>query len=296
MVGGTGKMGRYIVQELSQSRFHIRSLVRNHSDRNIISSENIEQIEGSLNDFAKLENAVEGVQGVFLNFPRCWNSKPEKCRNYLEGLKNLIVLARIHKVEHIVVHMAPWQAEQDGEKDLFTFYRKGLELLKLASIPLTAVQATLFMETFPEFLQKGKKVRVLAGFEEPIHWISVRDLGKLVAQIFFNSDSFDKTIQLKGREAFTLEEAAQKFADGTLAGKPLKLQSVSYNALRFWSMVRDKGQEDLAWFSFIRQHSEEKFPPINPLISPSYLSFSEFLEFNTPDLSKTDLKEPTFSS
>lgn len=64
VTGATGKVGRYLVEQLAQAGHHVRALTRNPAKANFPS--HVEVIEGDLTQPKTLETALEGVEGLHL--------------------------------------------------------------------------------------------------------------------------------------------------------------------------------------------------------------------------------------
>jgi uncharacterized protein YbjT (DUF2867 family) len=64
VAGSTGRVGRYLVEQLAQAGHHVRALTRNAAKAQF--SGNVEVVEGDLKRPETLESALEGVTGLHL--------------------------------------------------------------------------------------------------------------------------------------------------------------------------------------------------------------------------------------
>ncbi len=80
ITGATGFVGAAVARHFLTAGYQVRCLVRPHSDRRNILDLNVEQVEGSLEDEASLNNAVKGCEGllhVAADY-RIWVPKPKQ--------------------------------------------------------------------------------------------------------------------------------------------------------------------------------------------------------------------------
>jgi len=191
VIGATGAQGTGVVNELvEQDQFKVRALTRSPEN---YSGNAPECMKADLNDSASLDQAFEGVYGVFLvtNF---WEGADE-----LKQGKTAVEAAKKAGVKHFVWSTLP--NVKDISNDTykvphFTFKAHVDEVVKNAGFDhYTFVQASFYYQNFtgmiaPQVQEDGSKGWVLPidPAKKVIHMSDVNDLGKIVAGAFVHPE------------------------------------------------------------------------------------------------------------
>ncbi|MEL6671760.1 MAG: NAD-dependent epimerase/dehydratase family protein [Bacteroidota bacterium] len=114
ITGGTGFIGKYIVQEFLSAGYDIRLLVRNPAKRTLPSWSNLVEIaEGDILDQLSLEKALDGVTEVVHAAGKVsfWRKEKEEIMAINQGgtalLVDLCLAANIQKLVHVSSIAAP---------------------------------------------------------------------------------------------------------------------------------------------------------------------------------------------
>lgn len=91
VTGATGLLGSHIVEQLRERGRPVRVLVRRGSDRSWLEGQDVEFVEGDLNDRASLERACAGVENIYHSAARVgdWGPWDEFVQYTIEGTRNL---------------------------------------------------------------------------------------------------------------------------------------------------------------------------------------------------------------
>lgn len=91
VTGATGLLGSHIVEQLRLRERPVRVLVRKGSDTNWLKTQNVEFVEGELNDPASLAKACEGVKVIYHSAARVgdWGPWEEFVKFTIQGTRNL---------------------------------------------------------------------------------------------------------------------------------------------------------------------------------------------------------------
>lgn len=96
VTGATGKTGTYAINELLRQGAQVRALVHKIDERSEkLSEKGVEVVEGDLNDFLSLGEALKGISGVYFVFPI-------QTSGILAATAYLIQAAKENGVQHIV--------------------------------------------------------------------------------------------------------------------------------------------------------------------------------------------------
>ena len=104
VTGATGLLGSHIVEQLRARGQSVRALVRRGSDRAWLDTQNVEYVEGDLNDTPALARACAGVDHVYHAAARVgdWGPWEEFQRITIDGTRNLLDAAAAAKVRRFV--------------------------------------------------------------------------------------------------------------------------------------------------------------------------------------------------
>lgn len=287
VAGATGTSGRYIASSLSESGYQIRAIVRDKKKARSILPDDIELVEGDLRQISDVDRAMQGVSGLYISLG-IEENQTEKSWNLLtEGLKNLLVIARVHDIEHIVGHFMMGARPDKFSCSSWWGYNlqaKAVQILENSRIPFTLFFCSPFMENFETRFRKGKTIRILADSKFPIYWSSARQVGLMATKAFFRKEFQGQSFSVQGKEALHLKSAAEIFVT-CYKKASLTLQNSDSNLVKMFSRFRPGMDFESQWMEAISNEPEEfesektwqefGIPPIR---------FSEFAKTPDPDL------------
>jgi uncharacterized protein YbjT (DUF2867 family) len=103
VIGATGFSGRFITRSLIDTGQSLRILTRDKENAKKLFPSGVEIVEGDLLSFSDLEKAISGIKGIYLNIPlQNVEASALKRTAGSDGLKNLLVLAKMAVVEHVI--------------------------------------------------------------------------------------------------------------------------------------------------------------------------------------------------
>lgn len=107
VTGGSGFLGRYIVEQLAARGDRVRSLSRQPPDD--LASDSIEIIRGDIRDAQAVADACRGVEAVFHTaaVPRIWGPAAEYYQINVGGTMNVLAGCREHGVGRLVFTSSP---------------------------------------------------------------------------------------------------------------------------------------------------------------------------------------------
>ncbi len=139
-----------------------------------------------------------------------------------DGNVNLIDAARSAGAE--VVLMSVVGAAPDSPMELFRMKHAAEAALAASGVSATVVRATAFLELWIDLLSKtsGKRNRplVFGRGQNPINFVSVRDVAALVERVVTDPSTRGHTFEIGGPDNLTLDELARVFAARRGSPKP----------------------------------------------------------------------------
>ena len=212
--GATGNVGGATAREMLRRGWRVRAVTRNPRSEKAraLAALGAEVVQGDMDDRAALERVFDGFRRV-LSVQNWQVSGPE---GEVRQGKQVADVARSVGVEHLVFSSAGTGEANTGVPhfDNKLIIERHMQDLGL---PFTVVRPVPFMElmTAKEFFPPvgiwGFSPKVL-GWNTPLPWVAVRDIGVAVANIFENPDVWIGREQILCGDVKSLEECREIFA------------------------------------------------------------------------------------
>jgi uncharacterized protein YbjT (DUF2867 family) len=184
--GVTGNIGGAVARELLKRGWHVRAVTRTPGSEKAedLSGLGVEVVQGDMDNRASLEVVFDGMPWVL----SVQNWVTSGVDGEIRQGKLVADVARSVGVEHLVYASAGTGERGSGiphfeNKIVVEDYMRQLEL------PCTIVRPTPFMELlsekqfYPAMGSWGVEPRVV-GWETPLPWVAVHDLGLAIANVF----------------------------------------------------------------------------------------------------------------
>lgn len=193
VIGATGNQGESVIDALEKTRFTIRALVRGNDPLSkkiqTLQRRNVEIIEGDLDDFSSLVQAMKGVYGIFsvLNFQNGGVEKEE------ERGKRVADAAKEAGVQHFI-YSSVGGAERNSGVPHFESKWHIEQYIRELGIPHSIVRPTTFMTNLMEqpaiirFIALSMSKGTIAT--KPLQMIAVEDIGNWVAHMFLHPEVY----------------------------------------------------------------------------------------------------------
>jgi uncharacterized protein YbjT (DUF2867 family) len=212
VTGATGHQGGAVARNLIRQGFHVKALTRNVSSAGAekLRSQNIEIIQGDLNDPKTYKEHLKGIDGIFCALT--FENGIEKEISQGIGLADL---AKEYHIDQFIyssgvgtdLHtgIPHWESKFKIENHI-----KGLNM------PYTIIRPSSFYENFliPQVksrLLKGKLVTP-ANKDKVQQFISTEDVGKIAVSVFINPGKYlRKTISIAATQ-MSMENVAEIFS------------------------------------------------------------------------------------
>jgi uncharacterized protein YbjT (DUF2867 family) len=244
VTGATGRQGGAVARHLLKRGHRVRALTRDPQKpaARALAEMGAEVLGGDLDDPPSVEQALEGVYGVFavLNF---WEAGYEREINQGTTLADA---AKAAGVGHFVYSSVGSSYRKTG---ILAFDGKWEveEHLRRVDVPYTILRPTSLMEDWEEMRGKiaGGTLAQPLSPETSLQQVSVDDVGAFAAMAFENPEQWLKReVDLAGDES-TMAELAATF--GRVIGGPVEYAQVS------WEEFREAYGDDLTvmyeWFN-----------------------------------------------
>jgi uncharacterized protein YbjT (DUF2867 family) len=203
-IGGTGMVGSAVVLQLAKDGHKMRVMTRTPDKAISKFGDSVEVVKGDVTSPRDVEAAMRGMDAVF-----CALSSPpgKKNVNLVEYSGNLSVieackLERVKRFIYVSVLNAEYFA---GYPRFFVKYRVEEEL-KISGLNYTAFRPTLFMETIPRMVDKGKAI-IYGTQPNPVSFVAVADFANMVSNSVTKMECYGQTYDVLGLEQLTFDDA-----------------------------------------------------------------------------------------
>ncbi|WP_345264128.1 NmrA/HSCARG family protein [Nibrella viscosa] len=271
VTGATGRQGGAVVRHLLPTNFAVRALTRNINSEAArrLQAQGVEVVQGDQEDKASLEQALQGVYGVF-SVQNYW----EKGVGYageIRQARNLIDASVQAGVKHFVQASI---ADTDKAKGVMHWESKAEieNYIDQVGLPRTFLRAVFFMENFFDPKAGPMLFPLLAGVLTPqtrFHMVAVDDIGAMAAFIFQHPEVYIGQMQDVAGDQLTLAQMKEVYQRVTGKTPP------SYKIPKWIArlMISDMVKQ-LEW-----NNSPGWSVDVNTLraIFPNLTSFAEFL-------------------
>jgi uncharacterized protein YbjT (DUF2867 family) len=237
VAGGTGHLGSFLVQRLVAGGTPVRVLTRVRARATHLHHPAIEIVEGDVRVASDVQRAVDGTQVVVSavhGFAGPGGVSPALIDR--EGNRRLIDAAvRAHAT---IILMSVVGAASDHPMELFRMKDAAEQHLRASAAPWTIVRSTAFLETWIDLMvqttDRSGRVLVFGRGDNPINFVSVRDVGKVVERVIADPGARMQTLDIGGPENITMTTLAKAVQP---AGPGVAPRHVPPSALRAMSLV-----------------------------------------------------------
>ncbi|WP_320073216.1 NmrA/HSCARG family protein [Nostoc sp. MG11] len=223
--GATGQQGGSVTNALRSNGWRVKALVRdpNSGKSEALAAQGIEPVRGDLADRQSIEAAMAGVYGVFSVQPSSgqgavYDVTDEDEIRYGKTVADIAVALGVRHLVYSSVNAAGSTKTGIGHFDTKSEIEAYIRELNILS---TVIRPSAFMEILM-LPGMGLDQGTFAFFmrpDQPMQFIAVEDIGKIVAGIFADPPKFgSQTIEIAG-DTVTGAELAEKFS--RTAGHPI---------------------------------------------------------------------------
>lgn len=225
VAGGTGRLGSIVVSRLEDRGLPVRVLTRD-ANRARHLGQGIEIVPGDVRDRASIERAMANVTTVVSavhGFAGPGHVTPGAVDR--DGNATLTDAARVAGA-HLVL-MSVVGASATSPMELFRAKHDAEQYVRANGALWTIVRATAFVELWAELISKGI---VFGRGENPINFVSVRDVAEYVDRAVVDSSWRGQVIEAGGPENLTFNELAALVQE--ICGGPRRIRHVPRWLLR----------------------------------------------------------------
>ncbi|MEV4111008.1 NAD(P)H-binding protein [Nonomuraea sp. NPDC049695] len=212
--GGTGRVGRQIVEQLRQEGKAVRVVTRDPTSARMV--QGVEVVAGDVHDRRTLIRAAVGAQAIVCTV-QGGDGKGKNGPKGIEGagIPSLIGVARDTGIENFV-YVSSASARADSPVEFFRLKFEVERALRTSGLPYSILRPTHLMDTWVELLaesiNKKGKATIFGSGAAPVSWVAGRDVARVAAALAVRPGE-DWSADLGGPEALTLRQVNELIAD-----------------------------------------------------------------------------------
>lgn len=244
IAGGTGQLGRHVVERLVERRLPVRVVTRDVARGRVALgslAEHVEIVAGDVRDAASLEPALRGAT-TMISAVQGFGGREAGGIGPVDrdGNRNLVAAAATADVERFVLLSIHDASATDRLELGRAKAAVEADLRRTAMIPLV-VRPTAYMETWAaivgEPILSSGRARVFGRGRNPINFVAAADVAEVVEALVIDVDrsTAGRTIEVVGPDNLSFDEVVAQFA-GVL-GRPVPVSHVPRTMLRAMALA-----------------------------------------------------------
>ncbi len=247
LAGGTGHLGGTLCNLLAAHGNRVRVLSRDPSRARAHVPAGVEFVAGDVRVASTLEPALAGVETVISAVTGFGPGGSGPRQVDLRGNQNLITAAVAAGVEHFIL-VSIHGASPDHPLELYRAKFMAEETLRESGLQWTVIRPTVFMELWAgivgDSLIKSGSATVFGQGENPINFVSVRDVARFIELCVADRRLRGTTLEIGGPENLTLNGVVELIAASS--GREPKARHIPLTALRLGAALMRPVRPDLA--------------------------------------------------
>lgn len=240
IAGGTGRLGRAVVEALTARQMRVRVLTRDRARGRQLNADPalLDVVQGDVRDPESLAAAVAGTTTVVSSVQGLDDrtSSPEKTDHV--GNRNLVDAAVKAGVEHFVFVSAQ-QAAPDHPMVMSRAKFAAERYLKSSPLAWTIIRPSAFMEFWATLvgapLAQTGSTRVFGRGENPQNFVSIRDVATAVEHAVFDESLRGVELDMGGPENLTVNQVVEIVQQVT--GRKGEVKHVPVPAMRVMALL-----------------------------------------------------------
>lgn len=218
VTGATGNVGGHLVPLLCGSGAPVRGLVRSPEKAEALRGYDCEVAIGSFEDAESLDEAMRGVDRVFLLSPAG--------EGQVEAETAVVEAAERSGAGAHVVKLAVLGTSADSPVRMYRNHAAAVSRLERSGLPTTVLEANYFHQNL--LLQAAplqeQDALLLPGDDTPVSAVDARDVAAVAAHVLTSDGHAGATYRVTGPEPITRAQTAERLS--ALTGREIRYTSV----------------------------------------------------------------------
>jgi len=226
VAGGTGTLGTRVVRALTEGGTPVRVLTRDAGRASHLSGQGVEISVGDVRDPGAIGHAMRGVTAVVSAVQGFAGREPAGAQAVdLDGNANLVQAALAAGARRFVLVSAA-SAAADSPLELRRVKHHAEQSVMRSGLDWTVIRPTVYLETWigilGDMISAKGQVTVFGRGNNPINFVSVRDVAALVEHAIRSAVSAGAVLEIGGPEDLTLNALASSLLARHRCGRPVR--------------------------------------------------------------------------
>lgn len=208
VVGGTGMLGRPVVEALLARGVQVRVLTRSPQDLALDFPQGVSVVQGDINDRAALAQLLDGCAAVHISTRG--TTLDAMWRIEVEGTKTIAGLAKAAGVERISYLSGAGIEAADRAIAPAAVKQAAEQAVRSSGLVWTILRATHFMESLDLFVrgdQNDRRIELMTPQPLAFHYLAAADYAAITARVLVDQAAPNTTLPVFGPQPFTMAEA-----------------------------------------------------------------------------------------
>ena len=201
VLGGTGLLGRPVVERLLLDGFQVRLLARDPEKTRTKVQDSADIVAGDVTLVDDVKQAMEGCQGVHISVGGPADQASA------EAVAAVAAGSRIQRITYL---SGSTVAEKHRWFPMVAQKLAAEKALRACPVPSTILCPTWPMEQLPRFVREGRAT-VIGDQPTPLHWFAAADLARMVSNAFRSEEAADTRLYVHGPQALRMGDALERF-------------------------------------------------------------------------------------
>lgn len=201
VIGATGLLGQPVVQGLKNSGFVVRILTRDAAGAAKLFGDDIEIVEGNVDNVASLEKAMDGCFGVHINLAGDVEQS---------GVENVVSVAAKLQLGRLTYISGTSVAEENTWVPIISRKFKAEQTIRASGLSYCIFCPTWCMEVLPKYV-RGRRAIVFGRQPNPYRLIAADDYARMVVASYRLEGTIQKRFILHGPEGLLFHEAVKRY-------------------------------------------------------------------------------------
>ena len=227
VTGGTGFVGRHLIQHMRKEGIAIRAVVKTLDKAQSLEALGVHLIQGDITDKASLEKAVLGVDRV-IHLVGIIQEAPHVTFQgiHVEGTRNILDAAKKAAVRHFFYQSA--LGTRPGAKSTYHKTKwEAEELVRSSGIPYTIMRPSLiygsgdgFTTRLSEMIKLSPFMPVIGSGKSKVQPIFINDVVSCILKAMTSDSFLNEIYEIGGPEQLTYEEVTLALAEALGVRRP----------------------------------------------------------------------------
>jgi uncharacterized protein YbjT (DUF2867 family) len=226
ITGITGQVGGVVARLLLASGHDVRAVVRDAAKGESWAKESCQVALANVNDQHALQQAFEGMEGVFVLLPPTFDPSPgfPEARKAIASLRTALAAARPEKV--VVLSTIGAHATQPNLLNQLQIMEQELGTLPM---PIAFLRAAWFIENAAWDIAPARETGIVPSFLQPLDkllpMVATADIGRVAADLLRETWTGRRIVELEGAQRVSPNMIAASLA--RLLGRDVRMNVVA---------------------------------------------------------------------